>query len=88
MGTFIFMSDHCHVSENVGVHRWAKRTTPTNPEQWIDRVPSGWLARDHVAWFRSTEKLKHIQKLTGARVVPGHDKGIFLALQGQADVFT
>ncbi|CAK4031591.1 Metallo-hydrolase oxidoreductase [Lecanosticta acicola] len=63
-GTFLFISDHCHVIEN-----------------WRDGIPQGWLARDHPAWFRSTQRLKHLERLTRGRVVPGHDETTFLELQ-------
>ncbi|BCR86209.1 N-acyl homoserine lactonase family protein [Aspergillus chevalieri] len=70
-GTFLFISDHCHVIEN-----------------WRDGIPQGWLARDHPAWFRSTQRLKHLERITKGQVIPGHDKETFLALQRQAQVFT
>lgn len=70
-GTFLFISDHCHVIEN-----------------WRDGIPQGWLARDHPAWFRSTQRLKQLQRTTRGQVIPGHDEETFLALQKQAKVFT
>ncbi|KXT19015.1 hypothetical protein AC579_8751 [Pseudocercospora musae] len=63
-GTFLFISDHCHVIEN-----------------WRDGIPQGWLARDHPAWFRSTQRLKHLERTTRGQVIPGHDEFTFLALQ-------
>ncbi|KAH6694308.1 beta-lactamase-like protein [Leptodontidium sp. MPI-SDFR-AT-0119] len=57
-------------------------------ENWRDGIPQGWLARDHPAWFQSTQRLKHLVHVTKGRVVPGHDKGILLELQQQAKVFT
>jgi len=66
-GTFLFISDHCHVIEN-----------------WRDGIPQGWLARDHPAWFRSTQRLKQLVRLTRGRVIPGHDEETFLALQKEA----
>ncbi|GAM91167.1 hypothetical protein ANO11243_092140 [Dothideomycetidae sp. 11243] len=57
-------------------------------ENWRDGIPQGWLARDHPAWFRSTRRLQHLQRVTQGRVIPGHDKDVFLALQAEADVFT
>lgn len=70
-GTFLFISDHCHVIEN-----------------WRDGIPQGWLARDHPAWFRSTQKLKQLERTTRGQVIPGHDEETFLKLQAQAKVFT
>ncbi|KAK3649353.1 hypothetical protein LTR22_012954 [Elasticomyces elasticus] len=66
-GTYLFVSDHCHVIEN-----------------WRDGIPQGWLARDHPAWFRSTQRLKQLVRTTRGRVIPGHDEGTFLALQKEA----
>lgn len=71
MGTFFFLSDHCHVIEN-----------------WRDGIPQGWLARDHPAWFRSTQRLKHLERITKGQIIPGHDKETFLDLQKQAKVFS
>jgi glyoxylase-like metal-dependent hydrolase (beta-lactamase superfamily II) len=66
-GTFLFISDHCHVIEN-----------------WRDGIPQGWLARDHPAWFRSTQRLKQLVRQTRGRVIPGHDEETFLGLQKEA----
>ncbi|KAK0252514.1 hypothetical protein LTS16_010806 [Friedmanniomyces endolithicus] len=66
-GTYLFISDHCHVIEN-----------------WRDGIPQGWLARDHPAWFRSTQRLKQLVRTTRGRVIPGHDEETFLALQKEA----
>jgi len=70
-GTFLFISDHCHVIEN-----------------WRDGIPQGWLARDHPAWFASTQRLKRLEATTKGRVIPGHDKETFLALQKEGSTFT
>jgi len=70
-GTFLFISDHCHVIEN-----------------WRDGIPQGWLARDHPAWFRSTQRLKRLEATTKGRVIPGHDKETFLALQKDGPSWT
>ncbi|KAK5692936.1 hypothetical protein LTR97_010412 [Elasticomyces elasticus] len=51
---------------------------------WRDGIPQGWLARDHPAWFRSTQRLKQLVRTTRGRVIPGHDEGTFLALQKEA----
>lgn len=56
--------------------------------QWRDGIPQGWLARDHPAWFRSTQRLKQLQRQTRGRVIPGHDKETFLQLQSEKKVFT
>ncbi|KAK5724883.1 hypothetical protein LTR17_013466 [Elasticomyces elasticus] len=53
-------------------------------ENWRDGIPQGWLARDHPAWFRSTQRLKQLVRTTRGRVIPGHDEGTFLALQKEA----
>ncbi|THV53751.1 hypothetical protein BGAL_0043g00370 [Botrytis galanthina] len=52
-------------------------------ENWRDGVPQGWLARDHPAWFQSTQRLKRLESTTKGRVIPGHDKETFLQLQGE-----
>ncbi|TGO47353.1 hypothetical protein BOTNAR_0530g00050 [Botryotinia narcissicola] len=50
---------------------------------WRDGVPQGWLARDHPAWFQSTQRLKRLESTTKGREIPGHDKETFLQLQGE-----
>ncbi|KAF2723821.1 Metallo-hydrolase/oxidoreductase [Polychaeton citri CBS 116435] len=70
-GTFLFISDHCHVIEN-----------------WRDGIPQGWLARDHPAWFRSTQRLKQIERQTRGRVIPGHDEETFMQIKGEKEVYT
>ncbi|KAG9562893.1 Metallo-hydrolase/oxidoreductase, partial [Aureobasidium melanogenum] len=57
-------------------------------ENWRDGIPQGWLARDHPAWFQSTQRLKRLERTTRGRVIPGHDAETFLALQKEKDVFT
>ncbi|KAL4761051.1 N-acyl homoserine lactonase family protein [Aspergillus foveolatus] len=57
-------------------------------ENWIDGIPQGWLARDHPAWFRSTQRLKQLQRITKGQIIPGHDETTFLELKKQAKVFT
>jgi len=70
-GTFLFISDHCHVIEN-----------------WRDGIPQGWLARDHPAWFRSTQRLKQLVRTTRGRVIPGHDEGTFNEIKNEKEVYT
>ena len=55
--------------------------------KWRDGIPQGWLARDHPAWFMSTQRLKHLERITKGRVIPGHDKETFLALQSEGTEF-
>lgn len=86
-GTFVFMSDHCHVIENVCIGEKIMYSS-ANTEQWRDGVPQGWLARDHAAWFRSQQRLKQLERNTKGQMIPGHDKETFLKLQSQAKVFT
>jgi hypothetical protein len=38
--------------------------------------------------FRSTQRLKHLERITRGRVIPGHDEESFLKLQSEKDVFT
>lgn len=57
-------------------------------ENWRDGIPQGWLARDHPAWFSSTQRLKRLEATTKGRVIPGHDKETFLALQSEGSTFT
>jgi glyoxylase-like metal-dependent hydrolase (beta-lactamase superfamily II) len=52
-------------------------------ENWRDGIPQGWLARDHPAWFQSTQRLKRLEATTKGRIIPGHDKETFLQLQSE-----
>ncbi|CUM67376.1 uncharacterized protein PRCAT00005070001 [Priceomyces carsonii] len=56
-GTFIFTSDHAIIKENY--------------ENGGHK--QGWLMRDHVAWYNSTQRIRRLQRLTNATVVFGHD---------------
>jgi len=47
-----------------------------------------WNTNDISRRFRSTQRLKHLQRQTRGRVIPGHDKETFLALQAEKQVFT
>ena len=40
-------------------------------------VPQGWLARDHDDWVRTHQMVKSIVKMTGAKLVFGHDGAQF-----------
>ena len=82
-GTFFFISDHCHVIENVSKSRLQGKTPKANVWKWRDGTPQGWLARDHPAWFNSTQRLKRLESTTRGRVIPGHDKETFLKLQSE-----
>lgn len=42
--------------------------------------PQGWLARDHFAWFRSSEMIKRMQKQFKATLIFGHDKDVAMRL--------
>ncbi|EHY56045.1 hypothetical protein HRR83_006576 [Exophiala dermatitidis] len=55
-------------------------------ENWRDGIPQGWLARDHPSWFKSTQRLKHLERTTKGRVIPGHDAETFLELQAETNV--
>jgi len=70
-GTFLFISDHCHVKEN-----------------YESGIPQGWLARDHIAWFQSTQYLKRLERRTKGRVVPGHDIDILDAIWKEKTIWT
>jgi len=87
-GTFLFTSDHFHVIENVSSQRSSQSSCPLTLSQWRDGVPQGWLARNHVAWFNSTQRVKRLVQTTKCRVVPGHDEESFLALQKEGGVFS
>ena len=91
-GTFLFVSDHLHVIENVQDHFLSifpfHPNAPADRSQWRDGIPQGWLARDHPAWFQSTQRLKQLVRTTKGRVIPGHDKETFLALQSEGSTFT
>lgn len=56
-GTFIFTTDHAIIKENY--ENGGRK--------------QGFLLRDHVAWYNSTQLLKRLQAHTNARVVFGHD---------------
>ena len=38
--------------------------------------PHGGLARDHNAWYRSTNMIKRLQRLFDAKLIYGHDKDV------------
>jgi len=57
-------------------------------ENWRDGIPQGWLARDHPAWFRSTQRLKHLERTTKGQVVPGHDKETYEKLISGGRAYT
>jgi hypothetical protein len=85
-GTYLFISDHCHVIENWrdGIPQgWLARD---HPAWWVDRAKSSqcslltlWLSNR----FRSTQRLKQLERLTKGKVIPGHDEFTFLELQAQ-----
>ena len=56
--------------------------------QWRDGIPQGWLARDHSSWFQSTQRLKRLEAIAKARIIPGHDEGIFNMLKGEGKCWT
>ena len=125
-GTFLFISDHCHVIENVSPVRPCSATMPCIPcctclapicssvatypslplstththkhrkltnhllstKQWRDGIPQGWLARDHPAWFRSTQRLKQLERTTRGVVVSDHDKTLFENLIAKGTSYT
>ena len=62
--------------------------TADTSKQWRDGIPQGWLARDHPAWFRSTQRLKQLVRTTKGQVIPGHDEETFLKIQKEKDVYT
>lgn len=37
-----------------------------------------------MAWFRSTQRLKQLERQTRGRVIPGHDEETFVGLQEEA----
>ena len=63
-------------------------TLLTRPAQWRDGIPQGWLARDHPAWFRSTQRLKQLERTTKGQVIPGHDKITYENLISKGKTFT
>ncbi len=40
---------------------------------------------DHPAWFQSTQRLKRLEATTKGRVIPGHDKEVFLELEKEIE---
>ncbi|KAH0845556.1 hypothetical protein FOPE_12693 [Fonsecaea pedrosoi] len=87
-GTFFFISDHCHVIENVSVHPPIDLLSTELSLQWRDGIPQGWLARDHPSWFQSTQRLKQLERTTKGKVIPGHDKGTFEELVANGNTYT
>lgn len=49
----------------------------------LEGQPQGWLARDHQSWFSSNQRLHRLAKMTGGRVIPGHDEPIVSTLLGK-----
>jgi glyoxylase-like metal-dependent hydrolase (beta-lactamase superfamily II) len=49
--------------------------------------PQGWLARDHVAWVRTSQYLKRLQHLFDATMIFGHDKGVMDSLRAKKQYF-
>ncbi|KAJ5080812.1 beta-lactamase-like protein [Penicillium angulare] len=49
--------------------------------------PHGGLARDHNAWYRSLNLVRRLQRLYNARLIYGHDKGVFNTLKSEKGVF-
>lgn len=56
--------------------------------QWRDGIPQGWLARDHPSWFQSTQRLKRLESTSKARIIPGHDEGVFNLLKSEGKCWT
>ena len=86
-GTFIFMSDHCHVIENWrdGIPQgWLARDHPA----WVCTMfrLDKWLA--DMFQFRSTQRLKQLVRTTRGRVIPGHDEGTFNEIKHEKEVYT
>jgi len=57
-------------------------------ENWRDGIPQGWLARDHPAWFQSTQRLKQLERTTKGQVIPGHDKETYENLISKGKTYT
>ncbi|KAK4945997.1 hypothetical protein LTR10_014799 [Elasticomyces elasticus] len=57
-------------------------------ENWRDGIPQGWLARDHPAWFQSTQRLKHLERTTKGQIIPGHDKETFENMIAKGSTYT
>ena len=88
-GTYFFISDHCHVMENVRNPPLITRNNSAKSRlQWRDGIPQGWLARDHPSLFRSTQRLKQLERTTRGRVIPGHDIGVFEELIREGITYT
>ncbi|KIW06005.1 uncharacterized protein PV09_03186 [Verruconis gallopava] len=57
-------------------------------ENWEDNVPQGWLARDHDDWVRSHQKMRMLQKRTGAKMILGHCAQTFHKYESAPHVYT
>lgn len=55
--------------------------------KWRDGISQGSLARDHLAWFASTQRLKQLVRIMRGQVIPGHDKETLEQFLLQADIF-
>lgn len=49
-------------------------------ENYEDGLPHGGLARDHNAWYKSSQMVKRLQRLYGAQLIFGHDREVALPL--------
>lgn len=45
-------------------------------ENHLDKVPQGWLAREHNDWVRSTSMVDRLQRMLNAKILYGHDKEV------------
>lgn len=56
-------------------------------ENHMDKVPQGWLAREHNDWVRSSAMVDRLQRLFNARLLYGHDKEVAEALINEKPYF-
>lgn len=57
-------------------------------ENYEANLPLGWLARDHHAWFESHQMIKHLARRTDAKMLFGHDAGVFDKYQSAPHAYT
>ncbi|KAJ6197224.1 beta-lactamase-like protein [Bipolaris maydis] len=46
-------------------------------ENYDSLATQGWFTRDHASWSRSNQMVHSLQKLTGAKLIFGHDRDVF-----------
>ncbi|PYH81920.1 metallo-beta-lactamase superfamily protein [Aspergillus uvarum CBS 121591] len=56
-------------------------------ENHLEKMPQGWLAREHNDWVRSSAMVNRLQRLFNARLLYGHDKEVAEAMIREKEFF-